>query len=318
MSKLKVSNKKGNGIKVTQKISKKELVNEYDIAVLERENIPGLFVPQILKKGKIEYFARATISLKEYIKKGVSKHKIYSIVAKTVEIMKTAEEYGFYLPNIVLDESYIFVQEITGDLYFIYQPIMGKDYANQLFSFLIRMLSKIKTEDKQLTKESQSIIMYLQKPDKVKLGDIEAYLEKNYPQIYQELSKRKTIESDGFTKPEKVVPIFEETSVLMQEEKIQARAYLIRKKNRQKYEIQKNECLIGKASDCDIVIADNVAVSRQHARIYDNCGVYFVVDEESKNHTYLNGQMVYSTAGQRLSNQDIITIANDDFQFFVE
>jgi pSer/pThr/pTyr-binding forkhead associated (FHA) protein len=55
--------------------------------------------------------------------------------------------------------------------------------------------------------------------------------------------------------------------------------------------IDQDEIIIGRDADCDIQI-DNIAVSREHARITKALENYFVEDMGSKNGTFVNGQKV--------------------------
>jgi hypothetical protein len=62
----------------------------------------------------------------------------------------------------------------------------------------------------------------------------------------------------------------------------------------------------GKNAVCDIELPER-QVSRQHAEIYAEQGIYYVRDLNSKNGTYVNDQPVQGTA--RLQDNDIVQIA---------
>lgn len=70
----------------------------------------------------------------------------------------------------------------------------------------------------------------------------------------------------------------------------------------------KTEWTMGRSQVCDILIQDPM-VSRQHARIYRNNSILFVVDMNSRNGTFLNGRRVTSTPSI-LQNNDVINIGN--------
>lgn len=55
------------------------------------------------------------------------------------------------------------------------------------------------------------------------------------------------------------------------------------------YEVDRETFIVGRASDCDIVI-DNLNVSRHHAKISKQDGVYYLTDLRSNNGTFLNGK----------------------------
>jgi len=75
----------------------------------------------------------------------------------------------------------------------------------------------------------------------------------------------------------------------------------------QRWMLDQDRVLIGRGTDCDIVVPDR-QVSRQHARIERDDGGYLLRDLGSKNRTYVNGQELGSTP-YRLRDGDEIQIA---------
>lgn len=59
------------------------------------------------------------------------------------------------------------------------------------------------------------------------------------------------------------------------------------------YEMDRDVVLIGRATDCDIIV-DNLNVSRHHAKLEKRDGLYYIEDLKSNNGTYLNGNRVTS------------------------
>lgn len=84
---------------------------------------------------------------------------------------------------------------------------------------------------------------------------------------------------------------------------------------RQQWELRKQEMIIGRENDCDIVVNDR-QVSRQHAKVYRQDDHYFLADLNSKNGTFVNGGAVGSE-GQQLNDGDQIGIALSSRLIFV-
>ena len=109
-----------------------------------------------------------------------------------------------------------------------------------------------------------------------------------------------------------------ETTVLGVTPAIQIQPHLIRLKNNEKINVDKPVFRIGKEkSFVDYFIGDNSAISRSHANIISRDGEYFVVDTNSMNHTYVNGQMIQSNAEMKIDHGMKIRFANEDFEFRV-
>lgn len=111
---------------------------------------------------------------------------------------------------------------------------------------------------------------------------------------------------------------FGETTVLSQMQNPQQMSVpqLVRTKNSEKIMINKPVYRIGKErSYVDYFIADNTAISRSHANIIVRDGKYYIVDTNSTNHTYVNGQMIQSNMEVEIIHGDIIRLANEEFEF---
>lgn len=108
-----------------------------------------------------------------------------------------------------------------------------------------------------------------------------------------------------------------ETSLLRKKtDSVQSCPHLIRVKTNERIDINKTPFRIGKEkSYVDYCVRDNAAVSRSHAVIESKDGIYVIVDTNSTNHTYVNGEMILSNTEVQLLHGTRLRIANEDFEF---
>lgn len=78
--------------------------------------------------------------------------------------------------------------------------------------------------------------------------------------------------------------------------------------------IDQDEIIIGRDTGNDIQI-DNIAVSREHARIIKGPNYYFIEDMSSKNGTFVNGKKIKK---KFLKEDDEITIGKHSLQIVLE
>ena len=99
---------------------------------------------------------------------------------------------------------------------------------------------------------------------------------------------------------------------------VTAMPHLIRSKNHERININKPIFRIGKErSYVDYFVADNTAISRSHANIITREDRYFIVDTNSTNHTFVDGQMIPSNSEFEITHGAKIRLANEDFEFNV-
>lgn len=97
---------------------------------------------------------------------------------------------------------------------------------------------------------------------------------------------------------------------------MQPAATLIRKKNGETATISKAVFNIGKErSKVDFCIPDNNSISRTHASIVCRGGVYSIVDKNSTNYTFVNGNKISPNQEVKLNSGDKIRLADEEFEF---
>ena len=94
--------------------------------------------------------------------------------------------------------------------------------------------------------------------------------------------------------------------------------YLLRIKNGERIPITGNIFRLGKEEKfVDYVIHDNEAISRSHANMISRNGQYFLQDNNSTNHSFLNGQQCVSNVELPLQDKASIRLGNEEFQFLL-
>ncbi|MGN0431293.1 MAG: DUF6382 domain-containing protein [Lachnospiraceae bacterium] len=113
-------------------------------------------------------------------------------------------------------------------------------------------------------------------------------------------------------------PVIGETTVLGMDMQSNiskpVRAVLERKRTGEVIVIAKDVFKLGKEQHyADYCVLDNSAVSRSHADIVKRDNEYYIVDNNSLNHTFVNGIQIVGQSAQPLKEGDIVTLANEEF-----
>lgn len=92
--------------------------------------------------------------------------------------------------------------------------------------------------------------------------------------------------------------------------------YLIRKRTNEKIEINKDVFKMGKEkSYVDYCVTGNSAISRSHADIIKKDREFYIVDNNSLNHTFVGKQQIPSQKMIKLEDFTTITLADELFEF---
>lgn len=111
----------------------------------------------------------------------------------------------------------------------------------------------------------------------------------------------------------------EATSLLGDNSSYQRCPYLIRKNTFDRIDINKPVFRIGKEkSYVDYFIGDNNTISRLHADIISRDNRYYLKDNNSTNHSYINGSTVQGNQEVELFDGAVVTLSNEDFEFHID
>lgn len=387
MSKLKVKFKNSQ-ITVKSKLSKDEQINARELEILNSKIIRGIMKPTVEGEKKLSYLSPGGIKLEAYLKKGITKNDFFLVIAQILEAVKSIGRNSFNINNLILNMKYVFVNEMTHELHFVYQPIYSSAISSDLASFLYDVAYSVTLALNEDYKCVNNFIAYLKGLQTVSVINIEKYLLDVYPQIYKQVKRQKYGQSEylgsfkngkdiyyDMDKRRKPTPLAdydsaslfsekndkdEATSLLMEdvmdtptslldddnneptsllvEDEDEATSlliddeatsllsegpqitypYLIRKNSFDRMDINKPVFRIGKErSYVDYFVANNNAVSRIHADIITKNNSFFVKDENSTNGTYVNGNRLSPNEEVQVFDGDIITFANEEFEFHI-
>ena len=109
------------------------------------------------------------------------------------------------------------------------------------------------------------------------------------------------------------------TVVLSNESGAASHRYLVRLKSGERIGLTSEPFLIGKDMRyCNYTVTDNSAVSRKHAKIIREDDCDYVVDLNSTNKTYVNGQQIPVERQVQIFSGARLRFANEEFIFYAE
>ncbi len=341
-----------NQLFLKKKLTAAQIINESEANLLITKYMPGILCPTYIDAKQIVLFCPSGMSLNKFLSKTIDKSLFFLIVAQVLEAHKRVEENRLQFSNLILDMNYVFVNEATFELNFIYLPIFDKQATISMFS-IVSMLSFLE-DIMRNTKADGSyqflndFVSFLNGSGHRSFADIEAYIVRNQPNVYQRISAIKSGQT-GFapqTKQEYTHPPFtnqnlysgqnegttllekdegttilsgsDSTTVLSENTAVEAvsHPYLIRIKTNEKIMIDKPVYRIGKEKKyVDYFVSDNNAVSRSHADIIKRDRKNFIYDNNSTNKTYVNGNAIPVQQETEIFDSDQIVLGNEAFEF---
>ena len=99
-----------------------ETINETTLNAFERVFLRGFLKPRIIRKNVIEYTGPVGVSFSERLKKPVTKRDFLFLVEQVVLAFVKIQSNRLPIEHIVMDINYVFVNENTKEVQFLYVP----------------------------------------------------------------------------------------------------------------------------------------------------------------------------------------------------
>ncbi|MGN0317031.1 MAG: FHA domain-containing protein [Lachnospira sp.] len=130
MAKYKVK-AKGCQLKVKVKFSFREKINDFHLNFFSEKYIRGLLKVQEKKRNHLDYYGPIGISLYDRLKKPITKYEFLFIMEQIIDMTQKLNLNSLVIGNVTWDIRYVFINETTKELQFIYLPIENNNaYAN--------------------------------------------------------------------------------------------------------------------------------------------------------------------------------------------
>ncbi len=192
MAKLSVDFKNGQ-ITVKSKLQKNEQINERELSVFQNKMIRGLMRPIVRNEKKIDYNAPIGIYLKRYLQSGITKYDFFLIVAQIAEAVNKIEYNDFSYDNLVLNLDYIFINERTKEVQFVYQPILSlaSNTDSNIFSLLYQIVNSTQLQLNESEYFLSEFVAFLRHLPYFETKQIEDYIMQKQPDVYSQVKRQR-------------------------------------------------------------------------------------------------------------------------------
>ena len=364
---------------VRAKTARGEIIDEQALDAFSRAYLRGFMKPKLLKKNLLEYTGPVGIPLIERLKKPVSKRDFLFIMEQIVVAVQKVCGNSLQINRMVLDLNYVYINEITKEIQFLYVPTVGElpnpgvvgfietivystipaaeqdmDFVSRFIYFLRaqRVFNPVQVE-KYIAKEDSNVVNTIKKQNLGQSGFMTSK-QKHYYEHYDqdgmggdEATGLLDEGAAGMWGEDEATGLLdegaagmwgeEEATGLLYEEEATSLLYeeddsgtalldedfpvhypsLLRSVTQETIEINKPVFRLGKdPNNADYCVSDNKAVSRSHADLINRNGTCFIMDLNSKNHTYVNGQMLPSQCEIEIQDGDVLRLGNEEFIFY--
>ena len=202
MAKLKITDNSGQ-IAIKSKLSSNEQINSNEIYFFSQNAVRGFMRPSVQGPGKLLYTGAYGLPLKKFLRRSsINKDQFFMMIAQLMEIYKTSIYCNLNLRNIVLDIQHIIINDRTGELFFVYQPVLNVSSGNVGFINCINQIAS--GADFNSTQDFNTVngfMEYISSTGRFYVPDIEGYIMNVSPLTYSIVPRQNFPVSQNTTPP---------------------------------------------------------------------------------------------------------------------
>lgn len=356
---------KNDRLKVKVKLSSDEVIENREFDIIAKNNIRGFLKPKKGWNNRLEYTGPSGISLFEHLKKPITKYEFFYIMAQVIEATDKLRSHKLFLNNLVLDLRYVYINENTEEVHFIYLPIAGNHVKLNVVGFMEAIIYAAKPSETNNRDYMAKFINFLQSIKEFNAELLENYISKADLDVGKQIKKHRVGQSgfitdkreDYYEHYEKKRDEDEDTELLNEEDRdtglledddeptgllneehffeteaiedagtdvlvdvdiLHNAPTMTRVLTGEIFSINKPVFRLGKEkSYVDYFVTNNNAISRSHADVITRGNMYYVIDLNSTNHTYINGTILPVKVETEIRDGDILKLATEEFVFHV-
>lgn len=253
----------------------------------------------------LSYKIPATLPITTYMTKQLYRGEFLSIMASIMKQLLFFEDNDMPVEKVLLNRKYMYIELATMDVQLLYMPIDKKFNDLNVCEFIQHFIRRVRFADMQCVTCVDQILQYLDSSMIFSLRDFYNFIL----ELLQEQMLAEELDDSSE----------DDTSVLVsQREYKNVVPYLVRLRTNALIPIEKSEFTIGKSSESDYQVTDNKKISRRHCSLKVSNGECYIRDNESTNHTYVNGKLILPGVDVMLKNDDYIRMADEEFKYWVK
>lgn len=382
---------------VRAKTSFGETIDEKELDRFSRVFLRGFLKPKMLKKNQVEYTGPIGITLYERLKRPVSKRDFLFILEQIVVAVQKLQANDMPINNLVMNLRYVFINEATKELQFVYMPTKSGMTNMNVIEFIESVVYSIKPADDKDNEYASRFIYFFRAMKPFDINKVEAFVAKEDRSVVNTIKKQNAGQSGFMTNKQKhyydhydekkngeddddptgllaeedddptgllveddddptgllvkngdddatgllgddddatgllnnseedeatglltSISDDEATGLLVENNANVRFPTLFRVLTGETISINKPVFRLGKEkSYVDYFVTNNIAVSRSHADIITRGMRHFVIDLNSKNHTYINNQELPIHYEIEIHDGDMLKLGNEEFIFSV-
>ena len=184
---------------VKAKASMGETIDEKELDRFSRVYLRGFLKPKLVKKNLVEYTGPVGISLYERLKKPTTKRDFLFMLEQIVVAVQKLQANNMGLNSLVMNLQYVYINEVTKEIQFIYIPTAKGLQNLNLIEFIEAVAYSVKPADEKDNEFVSRFIYFFKAMKPFDINKVEAFVAKEDRSVVNTIKKQNAGQSGFMT-----------------------------------------------------------------------------------------------------------------------
>jgi len=176
-----------------------EEINVWELDAFARVYLRGFLKPSAIKKNMAEFYGPVGFSLYERLRRPMSKRDFLFILEQIVVAVQKIQSNNLVLSSIVLDTRYVFINDVTKEVQFLYLPVSGNVTNPGVIPFIESIVYSVIPAAEQDTEFVSRFIYFLKAQSVFNPEQVEQYIAREDRTVVSIIKKQNAGQSGYMT-----------------------------------------------------------------------------------------------------------------------
>ncbi len=181
------------------KTSFDETIDDKELDRFGRIYLRGYLRPRLIKKNVVDYSGPVGISLYERLKKPMTKRDFWFVIEQLVVAVQKLYANNLSLANLMMDLKYVYINETTKEMQFLYIPLLARQNDTDLIAFIESIVYSVNVGDEKDNDFVSRFIYFFRSLSPFDISKIEDFVAKEDRSVVNTIKKQNAGQSGFMT-----------------------------------------------------------------------------------------------------------------------
>ncbi len=162
---------------------------EEQCKLLKNNYAKGLMRLSVLSGKSAEFTAPADMRLDRFLRAGIDKETFFQVIIQFINVLRWLNKQKMSVSSLVIDPEYMYINQATNELFFLYIPVEGAEMKGNVKGFLEMLVFDSSFRVNVNTDFKQELMNLINSNSTINTKVLEQYVSRYCPELSDDIDK---------------------------------------------------------------------------------------------------------------------------------